>query len=73
MALLPSPDLTLTPKPAHQSRAPHLLPSTSTHSFPTSRGESRYGISVYSLANLTGSDFNFQKISFVRCFPLIHL
>lgn len=68
MALLPSPDFTLTPKPVPQNRAPHLLPSTSTHSFPTSRGESRHGISVYSLANLTVSDFNFQKIFFCTLF-----
>lgn len=68
MALLPSPDFTLIPEPVHQNRAPHLLPSTSTHSFPTSRGESRSGISVYSLANCV-SDINFQKIFFCTLSP----
>lgn len=74
MALLPFPDFPLTPKPVHQNRAPHLLPSTPTHSFPTSRGESRYGVSVTnhwltSLFQTSGS----RTYSFVCCFPPVHL
>lgn len=67
MALLPSPDFPLLPKPVHQHRAPHLLPSTSTHTFLLQEvTQDTVLVCIHWLISLISAS---RKYSFVCFFP----